>query len=994
MFSLTAVGLCCANLASPVRALAAGGGSAELQPAAGQFFPVAPAKVADTRDGTGGVPAQPLASGGTITFTVTGVGQVPATGVSDVYVLINAIGPQDSGCLNDYDADDPNPDICTVSFEPGQNMSDSDIVQVSPSGQVSVTNESGGTTNVAVSVMGYFQDFTAPATGQTYVPLPQAQIVDTRSGLGAPQAQVPAGGSLTIQVTGNGGVPSDAAGAALFIGAANATATGWVSAYPAGGTASSLAILSYQPNQKARDLYFGALSSSGQLTLVNQGSAPVDLMVGVQGYLVSPAAAEAGGTYQDVTEARMVDTRDGTGGVPATPVAAGGSITFTVTGADDVPATGVLSVAESVAAIGPTASGYLSVYPAGGTDPDNPGVNFTAGDYQDNDIAAPLSSSGQQTITNHSSGTVNVVVSVRGYYVTPIAPSAPGSVTASVSGSSATVTWSPPGSDGGAAITGYTVTAAPDNESVTVSGTATQATLTGLANAAADAFTVTAANAAGTSESGTWAPAGVISGTVLSPDGQPVSGAMVAIEPSDAPASDPATWTSSIIGTATTDAKGIWTFTVPPYSALPADAQAAANNNGGWLNLDASAFASANVTTASGTVSYPLGADAGRSAYVGTSASPSGPVQVASPSGGVPAMIVTPDQADISSQDTEANEEATWGYQNNPTLTDANGNIIGNEMNADVSFPADSYGYQNIAGPDDDGYSPYIAADGTDLSGVSATALSTDSAPAQYNCGQLYAMGYNLVPVSTVVWTKWRYTIVGEFHSNWDTSAVFVYEQDSSSGIGVGFSADGEHFSLDGMVTFTLTQSGEDDLGGGAYTAHHVSVALNYQKIEIETVAEPISGIGGNIVCHRRWKIQEDGLYNPPGATQPYIQVDCHRLANGQCDPNDNTLWASDDGWVGYEDDLPRSYKYRDPFEAGSEAHCDSSGVGYKYQTAATIGNFSIDAETDHATITMQCIDFGSQSRNDAITGSTDSYHWLWGSDATIPDNPKIFYSY
>ena len=47
-------------------------------------------------------------------------------------------------------------------------------------------------------------------------------------------------------------------------------------------------------------------------------------------------------------------------------------------------------------------------------------MNFTAGDYQDNDISAPVvssvSQSGQETITNHSSGAVNVVVSVRGYY--------------------------------------------------------------------------------------------------------------------------------------------------------------------------------------------------------------------------------------------------------------------------------------------------------------------------------------------------------------------------------------------------------------------------------------------------------------------------------------------------------------------------------------------------------------------------------------------------
>jgi hypothetical protein len=80
----------------------------------------------------------------------------------------------------------------------------------------------------------------------------------------------------------------------------------------------------------------------------------------------------------------------------------------------------VPAVAESVAAISPTATGYLSAYPAGATDPHNPGVNFTVGDYQDNDIATPIlaamSPTGRETIANHSSGTVDVVVSVRGYY--------------------------------------------------------------------------------------------------------------------------------------------------------------------------------------------------------------------------------------------------------------------------------------------------------------------------------------------------------------------------------------------------------------------------------------------------------------------------------------------------------------------------------------------------------------------------------------------------
>ncbi len=751
-------------VAGPGTALAATG-SGGLIPEPGQFFPINSVKVLDTHDGTGGVSVGPLASGATATFAVTGVGAVPSAGdVSDVYVIITAISPQDGGCLVDYSATVVNPGICTVSFEPGQNMSDSDIVQVSSSGQVSVTNESSGTTGVSVAVMGYVQandpqTLDTQVPGDTYVPLVQAQIADTRTGFGAPQAQVPAGGK-----------PDD-------------------------------------PSRRGRGRAVGCGGSGAVHRHCERGKRRVFVGLSDRG----DAPSEAGSAYQDVAESRIVDTRYGTGGVAATPVPAGGSITFTAIGGHGVPSTGVSSVAESVAAIGPTASGFLSAYPAGGTDPNYPGVNFTNGDQQDNDMSAPVlsavSPAGRETITNHSTGTVDVVVSARGYYAAPAAPQAPESVSVSLSGTIATVDWNAPPADGGAAITSYTVTASPDNATATVSGGNTEATLSGLANVSADLFTVTATNAVGTSYPTTYAPPNVVTGQVLAPDGvTPVPGDLVTIYPNDPSTSS----MPSLIGTATTDSHGNWSFAVPPYTALPADSQAAANANGGWLNVDAvgSGFATANGTR------YSVGAVAIRSAWVGTSSqtqNPAGTVALAQP-----ATVMRPDGPAPALTGNQA--AAAYLAVNDPTATDSSGNPTGNPDYAYPPVPTDKYGFQESGG--DGSYNPNIASDGvTDLTNAPVT-------PATPNDFCYIKHKANGDAADHGMWT-----IVGEYHSNWDDMGSFSYTTSASSIIGAEVSADNQDFSFSGwdnMSNGTGLSRGKGN--GGTYDSHQVQLHVHYRE--------------------------------------------------------------------------------------------------------------------------------------------------------------------
>ena len=80
----------------------------------------------------------------------------------------------------------------------------------------------------------------------------------------------------------------------------------------------------------------------------------------------------------------------------------------------------------------------------------------------------------------------------------PTVPAAPTGVSGTAGNGEVTVSWVAPASDGGAAISGYTVTSSPEGKTCTWSTGPLSCTVTGLTNGTAYTFTVSATNSIGT----------------------------------------------------------------------------------------------------------------------------------------------------------------------------------------------------------------------------------------------------------------------------------------------------------------------------------------------------------------------------------------------------------------------------------------------------------------------------------------------------------------
>lgn len=255
------------------------------------FKPVTATRVLDTRAGVG-APVGAIPAGGSLTVSLAGAG-VPTSAAafaanftsiaaSNGFFNVGVLGSatQKSG----------------VTFAGSTTGSASMQVVQTADGQIEIVNASAQPIQLVIDVQGYFG---AADAGGGYTPAP-GPIYDTRSGSNTP---IPAGGTITVQLTGEGDLPRRLVGAVLTdVTVANPGGSGFLRVWADGQDEPGTSNVNFAAGETRTNtaLVSAREPATGKMTIRNMAAVAVEVRIDAQGwfspyYDPNPGAAFPGG---------------------------------------------------------------------------------------------------------------------------------------------------------------------------------------------------------------------------------------------------------------------------------------------------------------------------------------------------------------------------------------------------------------------------------------------------------------------------------------------------------------------------------------------------------------------------------------------------------------------------------------------------------------------------------------------------------------------------
>ncbi|WP_172892445.1 choice-of-anchor D domain-containing protein [Micromonospora coxensis] len=388
--------------------------------AKGTYYPVAPARIMDTRTGNG-APKAKIGPNGTVILQVTGRGGIPSSGVGAVVLNVTVTEPTSPSFLTVYPSGRAKPTASSLNFQKGWTRSNSVTVAVGTGGKVAVNNLTGYA-HVIVDVLGFYASdsthlYTGLGLGGQFHPVPPVRRFDSRtSGLG----KLPAGNQVRLGISYGSDANWRMRAVVVNITAVSPSSDGFLTAwngewpepktstvnYRAGTVTPNLAVV---PVRHCYDCPW----SSEFPTFGVYTHKDTHLIVDIVGFIDDGGLAD-GLRFDPRTPTRIVDSRVGQG----LPANLGPGTTGTVTTPGSVATEGTEALALNVTAVSPTNDTFLKLWPngIGGIDrPDVSNLNATSGQIVANAAITQVGPTDQFNIYNHS-GTTGVVTDVVGTF--------------------------------------------------------------------------------------------------------------------------------------------------------------------------------------------------------------------------------------------------------------------------------------------------------------------------------------------------------------------------------------------------------------------------------------------------------------------------------------------------------------------------------------------------------------------------------------------------
>ena len=248
-------------------------------PPASRLTPLTPARILDTRYGTG-APKTTVRSGGPLRLKVIGVGGVPASGVEAVVLNLTSFRPSATGWITAWPTGVARPDVANLSYIRDDVVPNMVVCKVGDGGTIEL-EPSHGDLHLIADVVGFFG-----ATGSRLSAIPPARLLDTRRGLGAASAaKIGPKQTLDLQVAGRGGVSQVATAAVLNVTGIKADDRTFLTIFPTGEAVPEAASLNPGRNRINGNLVVAKLGRGGSVSIYND-SANIDLTVDVTGFFL------------------------------------------------------------------------------------------------------------------------------------------------------------------------------------------------------------------------------------------------------------------------------------------------------------------------------------------------------------------------------------------------------------------------------------------------------------------------------------------------------------------------------------------------------------------------------------------------------------------------------------------------------------------------------------------------------------------------------------